>query len=427
MPVSTAISNANNLKQDAELKANDIVSYNKITFPAFLLAIYGVIVPFDNVVLLSFMAGTLTKYFLIFVTCVVLANLILVKNNKQIIKQPFSNLMWILFMVFMLISAIWSVSPALTLRGSITIAGLIITTVILTSYPWSISELDVIEKGIAFGGFIAALVSLYLSSQGYYYLSSARASIVIGEKVADPNHFSSGLILPFCISYYRILSSKKHGHKFILNIIISTVLLTAIILSGSRGAVLGLIVAILFLFLMHRKLRRYLIVLVTVTLLAYPILLNIMPNPLVERFSLNSILSSKGSGRVPLWHVGLLAFLEKPLTGWGFNTFTLITSGVYSEAAYLGVRYGQVAHNIFVQILSELGIFGLIILVLALASTFRSSFGSSRKIANFQPITAALVGIVVTSLTLGTLNYKYFWLILVLSTVRIVKPSCSKL
>jgi len=422
MSVPLQVANSNSLKMDAKLRANDAVYYNKISFPAFLLAIYAVIVPFDNLTYTLSMSGTITKYLLIIVTCVVLTNLI-VMDNKQITKQPFSNLMWILFMCLMLISAIWSVSPVLTLQGSITVAGLIITTVVITSYPWSISDLGVIEKGIVLGGFVAALLSIYLSSQGYYYLSTTRASIVFKERVADPNHFASGLILPFCISFYKILNSKTRGQKFILNIIISTILATAVILTGSRGAALGLVVAILFLFFMSKKSGTYLILTLLIIFLVYLFCLNMMPYSLLQRFTLNSILSSGGAGRVPLWHVGLLAFLEKPLTGWGFNTFMIITAGAFPESAYLGVKYQQVAHNIFIQILSEMGIFGLIILVLALAGIFRSSFVSSRKIPNFRPITSAFVGIIVTSLTLGTLNYKYFWLIITLGTLRIVKSS----
>ncbi len=208
-----------------------------------------------------------------------------------------------------------------------------------------------------------------------------------------------------------------------MNIIISTILATAVILTGSRGAALGLVVAILFLFFMSKKSGTYLILTLLIIFLVYLFCLNMMPYSLLQRFTLNSILSSGGAGRVPLWHVGLLAFLEKPLTGWGFNTFMIITAGAFPESAYLGVKYQQVAHNIFIQILSEMGIFGLIILVLALAGIFRSSFVSSRKIPNFRPITSAFVGIIVTSLTLGTLNYKYFWLIITLGTLRIVKSS----
>jgi len=54
---------------------------------------------------------------------------------------------------------------------------------------------------------------------------------------------------------------------------------------------------------------------------------NIVPESLAERYSFESIITSEGSHRLPLWHLAFLAFKQKPLLGWGYGTFASLSTG----------------------------------------------------------------------------------------------------
>ena len=74
------------------------------------------------------------------------------------------------------------------------------------------------------------------------------------------------------------------------------------------------------------------------------------------------LLSARTEGRIELWHVGLDAYREQPLHGTG--------GGTYAERwNQYRTNTGQVlnAHSLYFEVLGELGIVGLVLLVIALA------------------------------------------------------------
>jgi len=390
---------------------------NKNIFLHILLALYSGLLPFDNLIFISPLQGTITKYLMILISAIIIS-MIAVKRYK--LKLPSSAQIWILFAVFVSISVIWSISPTLSIKSGVTLVGLIFTFIILTMYPWQKDEFILIEKAIILGGVTAGAISISLAKLGYYYLDSVRATISFGESSADPNHFASSLVLPLCFSISKLVYNKvneKGKINYIMFFISSVILIAAIIMSGSRGGTIGAIIATLILILRSGKPYKVFAAVFIMMILAFIVLQVFMPHSIIERFKIDYIINAKAAGRVDLWKVGILAFLEKPLIGWGYNSFPIITAGEFPESEYLRVRYGQVTHNIYLQILCELGLIGFIIFILALYKTIKSALMLSDLYPIYMPISSALMGVLVISLSLGTLNYKYFWLIIFLCTI----------
>jgi O-antigen ligase len=84
--------------------------------------------------------------------------------------------------------------------------------------------------------------------------------------------------------------------------------------------------------------------------------------PLVPQASLqrlgttgDAIAAGDLTGRVEIWRQGLDAFSEHPLTGVG--------SGAFRAA----VESGKAAHNVFVSVLAEVGLIGLVLFAIILA------------------------------------------------------------
>jgi O-antigen ligase len=194
------------------------------------------------------------------------------------------------------------------------------------------------------------------------------------ERRADPNHLVTSLILPLLFSLGWLTQPyKRHKIWALISIVVIAV---AILLTGSRGGALGAAVAVLLFFWRIRHhiswYRMIIIFLIVVTLTFFVLTFIPIQQQLFERFSLEEILKSRGASRFFIWHTGFKAFLHRPLVGYGYNNFP------YAYDLFKSAVPGIVNHM-----------------------TYRSNDGIALE--------AAFIGILVSSFTLGTLYYKYFW------------------
>lgn len=168
---------------------------------------------------------------------------------------------------------------------------------------------------------------------------------------------------------------------------------------------MGFSAASIYLYWKKRPSIRAVVLLVLIAALAIVFLPKFLTPALEERYSLQTIFASQAGGRFPLWRAAITAFWERPLTGWGYESFSMLTGGLGSQGA----------HNIYLQTLSELGMVGLISLIIGLFTSYRIASRHALTNPFYRGVAAALLGIAIASLSLGTLNYKYFWLTLMLA------------
>jgi len=389
-----------------------------------LFILWAAILPFDNVLTVQGF-GTMAKYLGMFVAVTIIIDR-LTRGKGRLKKPGLAAIAWGFFIAFAVASASWSIEPSKTLTNLSTIVELYILYLVVVSCPWSVRTIKHLQRAIMAGGCIAAALSIYSFFMGKSFLTATRATLVINESsMADPNHFATSLILPFIFALEEVVSSKRTNYfgSFAIGIITF-----AIILSGSRGALLGIICAICV--LMLRESRSGANRVVRIVIIVFTILFlvsNIVPESLAERYSFESIITSEGSHRLPLWHLAFLAFKQKPLLGWGYGTFASLSTGQLAAEVTGHLKVGLVAHSIYFQILSELGILGFGLLISSLAFSFLHGSKNETDPSFFTPVCAAYVGIAATSGTLCTLNYKYFWLIqmLIVLTVYPVQGSSS--
>ncbi|WP_248361456.1 O-antigen ligase family protein [Anaeromyxobacter oryzae] len=98
------------------------------------------------------------------------------------------------------------------------------------------------------------------------------------------------------------------------------------------------------------------------------------------------------SGRFTLWERALVIFGRNPLLGSGADSYPWLSED------------GMHAHNVFLSVLAELGIIGLLLLVVALALLFRSYFRSS---ASKSARSAALMLVCTWLVIAGTGVWQY--------------------
>jgi len=169
----------------------------------------------------------------------------------------------------------------------------------------------------------------------------------LGE-INDPNDFGQILVceIPLLFLFWR---PKKNIRNFAFVILPSCLLLVAIYLTHSRGALVALAAVVLV--AARRRIGAVAAVVVAGGLLA---------GALALQFTGGRALSvGAGEERTALWGGGLQILKSYPLFGVGFNQL----------ADYIG----QTAHNSIVVCVAELGLFGLFFWALFLLATARST------------------------------------------------------
>jgi len=166
---------------------------------------------------------------------------------------------------------------------------------------------------------------------------------------SDPHmlSFYLGLVLPIFVACFWFKKEKLFWTGFVL-------LFLALCLTFSRGGYLGLIGSFLVLssgsyfYLKEKKLAFVLL---------FCLLIFIMPGTWVsERFySIFNLSEGSNLGRLEMWQKAWLLFKERPFFGVGLGNYALYL------VSDIGYRNPITAHNLYLEILSETGVFGLLI------------------------------------------------------------------
>lgn len=176
----------------------------------------------------------------------------------------------------------------------------------------------------------------------------------------------------FCLGVPLLtaLLFDKHRKKlllfpvFVLNV-------TGLLLSFSRGAIVGTILAISFVLYLHKRQKLLVACLVIgiASVFIYSSAIQLLPQN-QQRFVQGK--DGSAGARLPYVQIGLRMFADRPLTGWGY--------GGFSENC---MRYGSPikleAHNTFVQVLVEYGILGFIAFLTMIGLSIRGYLGYIRE------------------------------------------------
>jgi O-antigen ligase len=201
-----------------------------------------------------------------------------------------------------------------------------------------------------------------------------------------------------------ILEQKKKILKILSSIILFATIL-GVIVTGTRGALMGICIIFIIYMLSLKKKLNFLIM----ALIALFILIPLIPEHTLER--IGEATSDQGSGRLSIWMVGLRSLEKYWLFGAGFENFP----NAYNEFVdYWPVFRGlnRAPHNIFLEILVDLGIVGFALLIIALIKHYKVI--SSRFIQENSDqimLKATFWGMLTDSFFINSLWLKPFWLL----------------
>jgi O-antigen ligase len=191
----------------------------------------------------------------------------------------------------------------------------------------------------------------------------------------NPNLFANYLLLAFFVAVGLAIAHFRRAPLALS--LLTLLLLTAMGLTGSKGALLAWLMGTMALGLMamgqlktvgvpdrrHRFVRRWMIPMaLLVGLLICALAVAILPPIKARFFALWTTQAHSWMFRWLIWKATLMASLARPLTGFGAGTF----EWVYPQFAT--VSYTRHAHSGFLQVAMESGWLGLTLLLLCFAS-----------------------------------------------------------
>lgn len=264
----------------------------------------------------------------------------------------------------------------------------------LTLIPYNKAELELMEN-------IQILLLVILSAVTLFSNGTLadRTTLMIMGQTCDPNDFVGYFVFPLAVALKKLVSGK-HSFLYLLLIAVS---LYCIFLSGSRGGFLAIAVTIAgFAFLYPSKnTKRFLFLAGGFVLLVggWVVLKPLMPENIIERMNVDSVMESGGSGRVEIWESMIQTIITEPdklLFGRGIKTLhRFVRDGVWREA---------VAHNQVLQITYNQGLVGLIsFLTLTGISFFRC-------VKRRKTVAIAILGMMALSVSLSfNQTTRTFW------------------
>lgn len=377
---------------------------------AFPLGLFVMLIPFDSVLSVSEGAqgATLTRY----IGMAAIIALMLKGAVERRLKMPDAvALWWVLLVAYGGLSVWWALDAERAQSRISTAAGLLLLYLVCSSFRLKKSEYQLMKWLALVGGAGAAIFTIYGYWKGHFYAGpDMRASLLIGERGAGPNQLAYDLLMPAAIGVAMLLTHKGKLFKALLLAVVVTIF-AGIILTGSRGGLMGGVVVIAVYLIHVRKRLTFGIV----SLAIGAILFFSMPGHLIERLA--KAAETGGAGRLDIWHVGLLALKKYWLTGAGLNNF----STAYTEFAYYAPNFkglGRAAHNIFLENFVQLGVIGFTLMAGGLYGHYRRISGSVISGGDFLMLKASFWAMMVSSLFLDTFWYKSTWLLWMMILMR---------
>jgi O-antigen ligase len=183
---------------------------------------------------------------------------------------------------------------------------------------------------------------------------------------ADPNSLGMTLALGVPIAWYLSLTAKRPLARWLWRAYLPLAMFGTV-LTGSRGAMIAMMVALLIIPLTTSLSPGRLVAAIALLALSGALIVAYAPERVVERLSTTgtNVESLSFGGRFTLWKAGIHAFGYRPMMGYGVGAF------VRAITPELGAR-ALVAHNSFLSVMVEEGLVGLMFYVAMVWSVFSS-------------------------------------------------------
>jgi len=258
----------------------------------------------------------------------------------------------------------------------------------------------------------AAVTSLYVIRE---FQASGGTNLRPGYIAGDANYFATCtlLVMPMALYFVKLKGASWRRWFCAVSLLIMAVAFT---LASSRGGLVGLCVAIVYMVLRSGQSRRSAIAIAIVLL---PLLLFSPASPLQRMLHPNYGDFVGAEVRREFWRAGMEMIANHPFTGIGLGNFT--AQSMSKEVA----GFQGIACNTFLEVAAELGIPGLLaycaVFVGALLSAGKLAVAGKKVQDSFlqyagQSMQAGLIGFGAAAFFVSAEYQKPFWIMVALTS-----------
>lgn len=295
------------------------------------------------------------------------------------------------------VSVLWAVNSQVAFQRNMAYTLLPLVFVFAVLNGTTKKEASFIQWAIVYGG---ALAAAFLYVSGPEHLREVDGRLSMGGDISDPNNTAAVLLLPLFVTVHNATQSRRTGARVALWALVGA-LLYAILLTGSRGTVVGLILAMSSYFVVSQRTSsrsQTLGVLAAGGVVAWFVGTRI-PADVAERLWGTGAYfrDLEGAGtRSGIWRV-LLRDVLPQLPPWGAG------AGNAPGQLVSAFGYEKGVHNMYLSFLVEFGLFGLLVFGTFLFLLFRVA-------QRGNPLYfALLVSILTVSFFLDAYPKRFFW------------------
>lgn len=337
-----------------------VVGYTVIVSPESGLMIYIAFLPFWSQDQLHF--GML--YILV---CYILK----VMLGKRTLKFELNDYAVLCFALLVLLGSAFSIDTSVSLRYSAhtliyTAAYFVVVNTIKTRrwaerITWAIIWSLVISV-------ILGLLQRFAIDVDFIMAEELLGSGAVHASFDSSGSFAQYLVLTIFFIFAACLRGTRNFLRWVFMLLFSVLTVVCLFYTLSPWAMVAFILAAVIFFLIYSN--RTLIFLI-ISLLALPFAKYILPLSFTEAVKETIALGQLAiAQRLKIWEIGLVMARDNFLGGSGSGTF----SQLYNRYAAEGMESLASAENIYLQTVTELGIFGLLIFVLIIIIFTQSNF-----------------------------------------------------
>lgn len=343
--------------------------------------------------------------FRLMVDFLVILSLFKIKNTETKIKKTIPLILFAIILLFSLISSSISISPTLSLFSNFERMDGTIDQIHFFVFFIIISNTNLSKKYwfyiALFSTFIAVIVSIFGIYQSLtipYYRAESTLS--------NPLYLAIYLIIHFYIVLmiiFHLIKSELIFNKKVLFIILSISILLlfgfALISTWSRSVLTSLGISFVFLFCgvvyINRRnntinnTKLVLVSLVFITIISVIGFFYLDAYASINRITDFSFKEESTNSRFQLWEMAIENWQEKPILGWGKESFQYFYSKYYNPKMYnIGFWYDR-SHNEFLDNLIEGGLIGFLCNLLGIIAIFGLILDKNQSISKYEKLIVA--------------------------------------
>lgn len=344
-------------------------------------------------------------------------------RGKRVAKLNLMDFAVFVFAVILLIGGIFSAGGMMSFASAslyfVLLMGYFLTVNLIRTKEW---VRRCVATLLLFATLSAVLgvVQIFTGGMDASWLDTemfSNISVRITATFDNPNVYATYLLLVLPFVFAVFLRKEPQARRVPLTACL-ILLVVCLAETWSRGAWLGALVALVLFFLIYSR-RSLPYLLFGGALL--PISTLLLPDSMISRFvSIGSASDTSSMYRISAWR-GVVKMLGENWLG-GIGVGEAAFSAVYPVFSYAGIEGIRHTHNLYLQLLSEMGIAGLAVFVIVMILFVQNCFEFIYKMRNQGEATVVIAGLVavIASLIMGLTDhiwYSYrvflmFWLVI---------------